>query len=69
VLERRVWAKMNEWVSLLASLLPFLILIGVWVVFARGRLKGSMDIAREGLELQKKINACLEEIKTELKRR
>jgi hypothetical protein len=63
---------MNEFWPFLESWFPFLLLIGVWLVLTRvmsRRSSSAMELMRESLELQKKTNACLEEIKAELKRR
>jgi hypothetical protein len=63
---------MNEGWGLLASWLPFLILIGIWLLFARvtrARSNSAIELMRESVELQKQANACLEEIKSELKHR
>jgi ATP-dependent Zn protease len=62
----------NELWALLLSWLPFVILIGVWLILTRvmsRRTNSSMELMRESIELQKQSNACLEEIKAELKRR
>jgi hypothetical protein len=63
---------MNEWSSFLVSWLPFIALIVVWVLLSRGiraPAGESIELMRESVELQKRANACLEEIKSELKRR
>jgi hypothetical protein len=63
---------MNESWAFLASRPPFFILIEVWWMLTRGTSRGSnsaLDLMRESIELQKKTNACLEEIKAELKSR
>jgi ATP-dependent Zn protease len=63
---------MNEWLSLLVSWLPFIALIVVWVLLSRrrrGRGGESIALMRASVELQKRMDACLEETKFELKRR
>jgi hypothetical protein len=63
---------MNELWTFLQSWLPFFILIGVWWILTRvssRRTNLAIELMRESVELQKKTNASLEEIKTELKRR
>jgi hypothetical protein len=63
---------MNELLSSLVSWLPFFLLMAIWLLFSRGTIRRSnlgVELMRESIELQKKTNACLEEIKAELKAR
>jgi hypothetical protein len=63
---------MDDYWALLQIWLPFLILIGCWLLLTRGTRQQSslgIELMREAIELQKKTNSCLEEIKAELKSR
>jgi ATP-dependent Zn protease len=68
---------MNEWLSLLVSWLPFLLLIGVWLWFsrtagmkARGRSGVTMiELYEQQVEETRRMNATLERIAAAMERR
>jgi hypothetical protein len=68
---------MNEWLSLLLSWLPFLLLIGAWVWLSRGvgmRARGRSGVAmielyEQQVEEVRRINVTLERIAAALEKR
>jgi ATP-dependent Zn protease len=58
---------MNELWSFIISWTPFVILIGLWYLWGGRSMRKVTERSREALELQRRILACLEEIKAELK--
>jgi ATP-dependent Zn protease len=68
---------MNEWLSLVGSWLPFLLLIGVWLWFsrsagmkARGRSGVTMiELYEQQVEETRRMNATLERIAAAMEKR
>jgi ATP-dependent Zn protease len=68
---------MNEWLSLLMSWLPFLLLIGVWVWLSRGvgmRARGRsgitmIELYEQQVEETRRMNITLERIAAALEKR
>ena len=56
--------------ELLWAWAPFVLVIILWVIVRRGygpKVDQSLELARESVEMQKRILSCLEDIRTELK--
>ena len=68
---------MNDWVNLLVSWLPFLLLIGVWLYFSRYhgmQARGStgvtlIDLYEQQVAETRRMNANLERIAVSLEKR
>jgi len=61
---------MGKFGELLFAWAPLAVVIVVWIALRPrigGQMRESLERARESIELQKQILACLEDIRTELK--